>query len=263
MSKAQEPEIKEKGGDLEAGAGGGGGGPASAGKGAAADAVLYPKMTEDPRLRWGFIRKVYAILAAQFVFTSGVAAAVSYVRPVPAFILSNTAASWTVFVAVLLSPFLALWPMLRYRERHPINLVLLAVFTFCISLAVGLACVTVSGKVVLQAAVLTASVVVGLTLYTFWAARRGHDFAILYPFLFACLLVLIVYAIMQVCFPLGRIGSTIYGCVATLIFSGFIVYDTDRLIKRHQYSEYIEAAISLYLDVINLFMATLTFSSVQ
>lgn len=103
MSKAQEPEIKEKGSDLEAG---GGGGPASAGKGAAADAVLYPKMTEDPRLRWAFIRKVYAILAAQFVFTSGVAAAVSYVRPVPAFILSNTAASWTVFVAVLLSPFL-------------------------------------------------------------------------------------------------------------------------------------------------------------
>lgn len=61
-------------------------------------------------------------------------------------------------------------------------------------------CLIVTGKVVLQAAVLTASVVVGLTLYTFWAARRGHDFAILYPFLFACLLVLIVYAIMQVSF---------------------------------------------------------------
>jgi protein lifeguard len=50
---------------------------------------------------------------------------------------------------------------------------------------------------------------------------------------------------------------TIYGFVATLVFSGFIVFDTHMLLKRHTYNEYIVAAISLYLDVINLFMAQL------
>jgi protein lifeguard len=64
---------------------------------------------------------------------------------------------------------------------------------------------------------------------------------------------------MQVFFPLGRVGMTIYGFVATLVFSGFIVYDTHMLLKRHTYNEYIVAAISLYLDVINLFMAQLSF----
>nr|CAD1842539.1 unnamed protein product [Ananas comosus var. bracteatus] len=54
-----------------------------------------------------------------------------------------------------------------------------------------------SGKVVLEAAVLTYVVVVGLTLYTFWAAKRGYDFNFLGPFLSAAL-VLIIYCLIQV-----------------------------------------------------------------
>lgn len=64
----------------------------------------------------------------------------------------------------------------------------------------------------------------------------------------------------QICFPLGRVGMTIYGCLGTVLFSAFIVFDTHQLIKRHTYNEYVIAAISLYLDVINLFMAQLSFS---
>ncbi|WOK91565.1 BI1-like protein [Canna indica] len=252
MSKVQDMEIPSKAaGDVETGMA-----PA-----AAAAAPLYPKMTEDPRLRWMFIRKVYAIIAVQFTFTAGVASIISFVRPIPKFLLSNTSASWGVFFALLLLPLLALWPMLRYRERHPINLVLLAIYTLCVSLSIGVACVTVSGRVVLQAVILAAAVVIGLTLYTFWAARRGRDFAFLFPFLFACLLVLLVYCIMQIFLPLSSVASTIYACVASIVFSGFIIFDTDKLIKRHAYNEYLYAAISLYMDMINLFMSLLTFSS--
>jgi len=53
---------------------------------------------------------------------------------------------------------------------------------------------------------------------------------------------------------------TIYGFLATLVFSGFIVYDTRMLLKRHTYNEYMVAAISRYLDVINLFMAQMSLS---
>lgn len=62
----------------------------------------------------------------------------------------------------------------------------------------------------------------------------------------------------QILFPLGKISVMIYGCLASIIFCGYIVYDTDNLIKRHSYDEYIWAAISLYLDVINLFLSLLT-----
>lgn len=56
-----------------------------------------------------------------------------------------------------------------------------------------------TGKVILESVILTTVVVVSLTLYTFWAARRGHDFNFLGPFLFGAVLVLVVYAMIQVC----------------------------------------------------------------
>ena len=40
----------------------------------------------------------------------------------------------------------------------------------------------------------------------------------------------------------------IYGGIASLIFAGYIIYDTDNIIKRYSYDEYIWAAVSLYLD---------------
>jgi FtsH-binding integral membrane protein len=58
--------------------------------------------------------------------------------------------------------------------------------------------------------------------------------------------------------PMGKVGTTVYGCISALVFSGFIIYDTDNLIKRHTYDEYVTAAIALYLDIINIFMAILT-----
>lgn len=49
----------------------------------------------------------------------------------------------------------------------------------------------------------------------------------------------------------------IYGCIGAIIFSGFVVYDTDNLIKRFDYDEYVPAASALYLDIVNLFLSLL------
>ena len=62
-------------------------------------------------------------------------------------------------------------------------------------------CVMSTGKVVLQAAILTAVAVLGLTLFTFWAVKKGYDFTFMFPFLFTCLNVLLVYLVIQVCLP--------------------------------------------------------------
>ncbi|KAG5555302.1 hypothetical protein RHGRI_012740 [Rhododendron griersonianum] len=85
-------------------------------------------------------------------------------------------------------------------------------------------------RVILLAGILTSFVVISSTLYTFWAAKNGCDFHFLGPFLFTSLLVLIAFALIQ---------------------------GTDNLIKRFNYDEYIWAAISLYLDILNLFLALL------
>ncbi|GMJ01159.1 LIFEGUARD 4 [Hibiscus trionum] len=218
---------------------------------------LYPMMQEPPAIRWAFIRKVYSILSLQLLATIAVSAIVVFVHPIAHFFVS-TAAGLALYIVILITPFITLCPLYLCHQRHPWNYLLLGVFTVSIAFSVGLSCAFTKGKVILEAAILTAVVVISLTLYTFWAAKRGQDFNFLGPFLFAALLVLIVFALIQVFFPLGRLSVMIYGGLAAIIFSAYIVYDTDNLIKRYTYDEYIWAAVSLYLDVINLFMALLT-----
>ncbi|KAJ8641434.1 hypothetical protein MRB53_018128 [Persea americana] len=218
--------------------------------------ALYPMMTERPDLRWAFIRKIYVILSIQLLLTVAVASIVVTVHPISHFFVSSPA-GLALYIVLIIIPFIVLCPLHVYSQKHPINLILLGVFTLSLSFAVGLTCAFTSGKVILEAVILTAVVVVSLTLYTFWAAKRGHDFNFLGPFLFGALMVLLVFSFIQIIFPLGKISTMIYGGLAALIFCGYIVYDTDNIIKRYSYDEYIWAAVALYLDVINLFLALL------
>ncbi|KAK6141370.1 hypothetical protein DH2020_024887 [Rehmannia glutinosa] len=218
---------------------------------------LYPMMLESPELRWSFIRKIYTIVSIQLLATIAVAAVVVTVRPISVF-FATTGAGLALYIVLIITPFIVLCPLYYYYQRHPVNYFLLGVFTLSLAFAVGLTCAFTSGKVILESVILTAVVVVSLTLYTFWAAKRGHDFNFLGPFLFGALVVLMLFAIIQIFFPLGRISVMIYGCLASIIFCGYIIYDTDNLIKRYTYDEYIWAAVALYLDVINLFLSLLT-----
>ncbi|KAJ9696113.1 hypothetical protein PVL29_008387 [Vitis rotundifolia] len=214
-------------------------------------------MLENPQLRWAFIRKIYSIVAIQLLLTIAVAAVVVTVHPIAYFFVS-TGAGLALYIVLIFVPFIVLCPLYYYHQRHPVNYLLLGVFTVSLAFVVGLTCAFTSGKVILESVILTTVVVVSLTLYTFWAAKRGHDFNFLGPFLFGAILVLMVFALIQILFPLGRLSVMIYGLLASLIFCGYIIYDTDNLIKRYSYDEYIWAAVSLYLDVINLFLALLT-----
>ncbi|KAL0371268.1 UNVERIFIED_CONTAM: protein LIFEGUARD 2 [Sesamum angustifolium] len=218
---------------------------------------LYPMMLESPELRWSFIRKIYTIVSIQLLLTIAVAAAVVTVHPIAHF-FTTTGAGLALYIVLIITPFIVLCPLYYYYQRHPVNYFLLAVFTVALAFAVGLTCAYTSGKVILESVILTAVVVVSLTLYTFWAAKRGHDFNFLGPFLFGAVVVLMLFALIQILFPLGRISVMVYGCLASIIFCGYIIYDTDNLIKRYTYDEYIWAAVALYLDVINLFLSLLT-----
>ncbi|KAK6120066.1 hypothetical protein DH2020_046196 [Rehmannia glutinosa] len=218
---------------------------------------LYPMMLESPELRWSFIRKIYTIVSIQLLLTIAVAALVFTVHPISHF-FTATRAGWALYIVLVITPFIVLCPLYSYYQKHPWNYVLLGLFTVSLAFAVGLTCSYTSGKVILEAVILTAVVVVSLTLYTFWAAKRGHDFNFLGPFLFGAVVVLMLFALIQILFPLGKLSVMIYGCLASIIFCGYIIYDTDNLIKRYSYDEYIWAAVALYLDVINLFLSLLT-----
>ncbi|KAI5077460.1 hypothetical protein GOP47_0007900 [Adiantum capillus-veneris] len=235
------PSLKREYGDVESGYG--------------HQPPLYPYIAPDENaMRWAFIRKVYTILSMQLILTAIVAGTVAFYHPVSEFLVRTPG----IIIGIAFLPFIFLCPLYCYRQIFPLNLILLALFTASISFTIGIAAAFTEAKVIWESALLTAVVVVSLTLYTFWAARRGHDFSFLGPILFASLMIIIVFIIIQIFFPLGRLSHAIIGGIASLIFCGYIIYDTDNLIKRYTYDEYAWASVALYLDIINLFLSLMT-----
>lgn len=59
-----------------------------------------------------------------------------------------------------------------------------------------------------------------------------------------------------------KIVSLVYACLGALLFSVYLVYDTQMMMGgKHKYSihpeEYIFAALNLYVDIINIFIMIL------
>mmetsp|Transcript_27963 Transcript_27963/g.46873 ORF Transcript_27963/g.46873 Transcript_27963/m.46873 type:complete len:263 (+) Transcript_27963:170-958(+) len=204
-------------------------------------------------LRIGFIRKVYGILSAQLILTAAVAGWI-VTSPATRDAIATTPGMMTV---AGLAPVLGLIPLFCYRNSHPLNLGLLAIWTCTIALTVGVVTSVYSTAIVFQALVLTACTVVGLTLYTFVGVKKGQDFGFLGPMLFAGLCTLMVASFMQMFFPMGDFTNFLLAVGGAGIFSIYIVYDTNELILRHSVDEYVWASVGLYLDIINLFLKLL------
>ncbi|KEH23815.1 hypothetical protein MtrunA17_Chr7g0260221 [Medicago truncatula] len=218
--------------------------------------TLYPTLLESPELRWPFILKVYSILTFQLLLTIAVASVVVFVHPVANFFV-NSKLGYALYIVLLFVPFITSCPLYAYHHKHPLNYFLLLIFTVALASSIGLTWAFFSGKAILVSVISTIAVVFSLTLYTYWAAKRGHDFGSLDRFLLGALLVLILFALILVLFPLDKLSHLIYGCLGAIIFYGYIFIDTDNLNKRFSNDEYILASISLYLNVIPFYFCIL------
>ncbi|XP_077218476.1 BI1-like protein [Tasmannia lanceolata] len=223
-------------------------------KGDLEEGTLYPGLSlGENELRWGFVRKVYGILAAQFLLTTIVSSVTVLYTPIN----DTLKGSPGLALGLAILPIVLLCPLYHYQQKHPLNFIFLGLFTVFMSLSVGIACANTKGRLVLEALILTSAVVASLTGYTFWASKKGKDFSYLGPILFAGLIILLFTSFIQILFPLGPVSHAIYGGVGALLFSAYLVYDTDNLIKRFTYDEYIWASVILYLDILNLFISLL------
>lgn len=92
---------------------------------------------------------------------------------------------------------------------------------------------------------ITLGVFLGLTLFTF---QSKYDFSGMGPWLFGGLVALMMTGLVGVFIPFGRTMDLIYAIGGTLLFSGYIVYDTYLINRRLSPDEYIMGAISLYLE---------------
>lgn len=107
------------------------------------------------------------------------------------FFQNNPAVLLFLFVATMIS----LLAVYIKRLEYPTNFFLLGLFTFFESLTIGTLVSFFDKILVIQAIILTAVIVVGLTLYTFQTKR---DFSAMGASLFAFLCVLFAGGLIQV-----------------------------------------------------------------
>lgn len=110
--------------------------------------------------------------------------------------------------------------------------------------------------VVFQSLLITAGIFIGLTLYAFVSKK---DFSFLGGFLFVSLLVLILVGVVNL-FVHSPMMNMLYSAGIAIIMSGYILYDTSKMIRSGE-DQAILITLSLFLDIINLFLALLNLLS--
>jgi modulator of FtsH protease len=107
-------------------------------------------------------------------------------------------------------------------------------------------------SIVAQAFLMTSVAFGGISMF---AMTTKRDFSGMGKMLFIALIIIIVGSISNI-----FIGSSVLqlgiAMAGALVFSAFILYDTQQIIKGN-YSTPIEASIALYLDFLNLFISLL------
>jgi hypothetical protein len=200
-------------------------------------------------IRHAFVRKVYAILTVQLIATAVVSAISFFSDGFKMWIQSN---NWMVFLS-LFGALGFLFATYWKRKSYPTNLLFLAGFTLLEAYSVAVITSFYDSRIVLEATVITGALFIALTLF---ACQTKYDITSWYSYLYGALWLLIIFGFVGMFFPGGKM-ELIYSGLAALLFSAYIMVDTQLIMRHLHVEEEIAAAISLYLDIINLFLAIL------
>ncbi|KIW71176.1 hypothetical protein PV04_03371 [Phialophora macrospora] len=201
-------------------------------------------------IRMQFIRKVYTILTVQILLTAGLSSLSFFSLGYRTWIQSNSWMMWVSLFGAIGFMLLTFWK----RKSYPTNMIFLAGFTALEAYSISVITSFYESRIVIEALIITLGIFVFLTLF---ACQTKYDFTSWMPYLFGALWILIIFGFMAAFFPHSSTMETVYGAVAALVFSGYILVDTQLVLRHYHVEEEIAASISLYLDVLNLFLAIL------
>jgi FtsH-binding integral membrane protein len=168
-----------------------------------------------------------------------------------------------LMASVAQHPFIAficaLAPLLlatRKKAEFPMNIGLVLLFNLAMGVMIS-PTLFYYGRtqpgIIGQAAILTIGAFGILTLYAFVSRR---DFSAWGSFLMVGLWVLIATMLLNFFFQNAAVSLWL-AAVTVLLFSGLLVFDTWRLRNFYGPDEYVGAAVQIYLDLLNMFMAIL------
>ncbi len=167
----------------------------------------------------------------------------------------STISSW--YWGLVILEFALLFGLYAVKDKPGINLAVLFGFTFVSGLTITPLLSSVfnmpsGASIVAQAFLMTSVAFGGISMF---ALTTKRDFSGVGKMLIIALIILVVGSISNIFIgsPILQLGISMVGA---LLFSAFILYDTQQIVKGG-FSTPIEAAISLYLDFLNLFISLL------
>jgi FtsH-binding integral membrane protein len=199
--------------------------------------------------RAALVRRTYALVFASVIVTM-IGAAFGLSQPA---LMAAVARHPIIAFLCMLAP---LWLAMRAPRAFPRNILLTFLFTFAEGVWLS-PVLFIYGRtqpgVIGQAALLTLSTFGVLTLY---ATLSRRDFSAWGSFFMVGLWVLLGTALLNLFFR-NAAASLWISAGALLVFSGLLVYDTWRLRNVYGPDDYVAAAVQIYLDLINMFVAIL------
>ncbi len=200
----------------------------------------------DERTQATLAGQVFGLLGFSMLFTMGGALLAPRLGP-GAFILS------------LVGSFGALIALFFLKNKSPINLGLFYLFSVAEGLLLGLVVeqyfAAGMGMVVVNAAATTAALVLALSAYA-WTTKR--DLSGIGNFLMIALFGVIIASLINMFLVHAPLFSLLISAATAVIFSGFILYDMNRLRgAKGGTGDAIMFAVAIYLDIFNLFLSLL------
>jgi len=206
-----------------------------------------------------FIRKVYGILSAQLLFT-----VLFNIIPMT----SSAFRDWMfnnfwlaiVFGFLYLSTAITLICCSDFAKKVPQNYIFLGIFTLSLSYLMAFITSTTDPMTVFIAMVMTFGVTATVTAYAFFTKT---DFTTLYGIMFGVLIGAIIFGIFMGMFYHSKAMNLVFCLIFIIIYTVYIVIDTQAIAGGRRYSvsteDYILGALMLYVDIIMLFIYLLRF----
>lgn len=195
------------------------------------------------------VRRTYLLVFAGVLLTM---AGVAFTFAQPALLGAVTRHPFLTMLAA----FVPLVMATQARERFPANIGLALLFTFAMGVAISPVMyhyVRTQPALLPQAGLLTL-VTFGALTANAWFSKR--DFSAWGSFFTVGLVVLIGTSLLNLFFRNQTASLWISGATL-LVFSGLLIYDTWRLRNQYGPDQYVQAAVAIYLDLLNMFLAIL------
>lgn len=205
-----------------------------------------------------FLISVYAILILQL---TGTFVLLRAIRDHPDVSAATKKYFWVLALASLLLVFLVSWLPLPTWAK----LLVFSVFSVLVAGVLNVAAGRVSEELVNQALVSTIAIFVAMSALAVVLASFGVHLGWMGVYLLAALLGLLIASVVSALFSAAgkdRAGARrILLIIGMILFSLFVVYDTNVILQKDYNHSAVDAALDFYLNFINLFTRTLALDS--